>query len=562
MRATSSSANSCLRGHGHGRAAAAAACLVVVTLLVVVALDPRTEASWFVLSSSSSSSFPSSISKLQPSGGAGGGEPLLATTSSYSDGGDGGAGGKNSTGKQVLEDVLFQGHGGDGSMLSLINSSSGHDAPQLPVTPPAAAPALAPVLAPAPATESSDDTIQVVPQLERRRDVKLERIELGLAKARSAILEAIQNKDNRPPLVDKDYVPIGPVYRNAYAFHRSYLEMEKLFKVYVYEEGEPPVFHDGPCRSIYSTEGRFIYSMEMESRMRTRDPDLAHVFFLPFSVVKMVKMIYEPNSHDMGPLRRTVSDYIGVLSAKYPYWNRSLGADHFMLSCHDWGPYVSSANGHLFDNSIRVLCNANKSEGFNPAKDVSLPEINLRSDAVDRQVGGPSASHRPILAFFAGGNHGPVRPLLLDHWKGRGDPDVQVSEYLPRGVSYTGMMRRSRFCLCPGGYEVASPRLAEAIYLECVPVVVDDGDYALPFADVLNWDAFSVRVRVADIPRIKEILAAVSPRQYIRMQRRVRTVRRHFMVHGGAPRRYDAFHMILHSVWLRRLNVRVTAPQG
>ena len=117
---------------------------------------------------------------------------------------------------------------------------------------------------------------------------------------------------------------------------RSYLEMEKLFKVYVYEEGEPPVFHDGPCRSIYSTEGRFIYSMEMESRLRTRDPDLAHAFFLPFSVVKMVKMIYEPNSHDMGPLKRTVSDYINVLSTKYPYWNRSLGADHFMLSCHDW----------------------------------------------------------------------------------------------------------------------------------------------------------------------------------------------------------------------------------
>ena len=117
---------------------------------------------------------------------------------------------------------------------------------------------------------------------------------------------------------------------------RSYLEMEKLFKVYVYEEGEPPVFHDGPCRSIYSTEGRFIYSMEMESRLRTRDPDLAHAFFLPFSVVKMVKMIYEPNSHDMGPLKRTVSDYISVLSTKYPYWNRSLGADHFMLSCHDW----------------------------------------------------------------------------------------------------------------------------------------------------------------------------------------------------------------------------------
>ncbi|XP_062188016.1 probable glycosyltransferase At5g03795 [Phragmites australis] len=544
MTATTSSAP-CLHGHGHGRATAAyavAACLVAVTFLMAAALHPRTQASWFLSSSSS----PSAFHSLHSNGGGGGGEHLLATTSPYSDGSDGG---RNSADKEVREEVLFQRQAG-GGLLSLTNSSSVHGAPELSGTPPAPAPSSA--------KEISDNSIQVTPQVLRRRDVKLERIELGLAKARSAIMEAIRNKDNRPLLIDKDYVPVGPVYRNAYAFHRSYLEMEKLFKVYVYEEGEPPVFHDGPCHSIYSTEGRFIYSMEMESRMRTRDPDLAHVFFLPFSVVKMVKMIYEPNSHDMGPLRRTISDYIGVLSAKYPYWNRSLGADHFMLSCHDWGPYVSSADGHLFSNSIRVLCNANKSEGFNPSKDVSLPEINLRSDVVDRQVGGPSASHRPILAFFAGGNHGPVRPLLLEHWKGK-DPDVQVSEYLPRGVSYTDMMRRSRFCLCPGGYEVASPRLAEAIYLECVPVVVDDGDYALPFGDVLNWDAFSVRVRVADIPRLKEVLSAVSPRQYIRMQRRVRTVRRHFMVHGGAPQRYDVFHMILHSIWLRRLNVRVVA---
>lgn len=112
--------------------------------------------------------------------------------------------------------------------------------------------------------------------------------------------------------------------------------MEKLFKVYVYEEGEPPLFHDGPCRSIYASEGRFINSMDMDSRFRTRDPSLAHVFFLPFSVVSMVKLIYKRNSHDISPLTRTISDYINVVADKYPYWNRSLGADHFMLSCHDW----------------------------------------------------------------------------------------------------------------------------------------------------------------------------------------------------------------------------------
>lgn len=66
----------------------------------------------------------------------------------------------------------------------------------------------------------SDEVIQATPQVQSRRDVKLERLELGLAKARSAVKEAMRNKDKRPPLADKDYVPMGPVYRNAYAFHR------------------------------------------------------------------------------------------------------------------------------------------------------------------------------------------------------------------------------------------------------------------------------------------------------------------------------------------------------
>jgi len=58
------------------------------------------------------------------------------------------------------------------------------------------------------------------PRRVRRRDTKLERIEHGLSRARAAILEAIRNPSANSLTEDKDYVPRGPVYRNAYAFHR------------------------------------------------------------------------------------------------------------------------------------------------------------------------------------------------------------------------------------------------------------------------------------------------------------------------------------------------------
>ncbi|OIW20631.1 hypothetical protein TanjilG_18569 [Lupinus angustifolius] len=391
-------------------------------------------------------------------------------------------------------------------------------------------------------------------QMQPRKFSILDRMEAGLLQARAAIGQArLENQTHDP-----DYVPEGPMYWNAEVFHRSYLEMEKQFKVFVYEEGEPPVFHNGPCKSIYSMEGNFIHAMEMNDQFRTTDPEKAHVFFLPFSVVMMVRFVYIRDSHDFGPIRKTVIDYVNLVAGRYPYWNRSLGADHFMLACHDWGPETSLSVPNMYKNSIRVLCNANTSEGFNPSKDVSFPEINLQTGTINGFVGGPSASKRPVLAFFAGGLHGHIRSILLEHWENK-DEDIQVHRYLPKGVSYYAMLRKSKFCLCPSGYEVASPRVVEAIYTGCVPVLISD-HYVPPFSDVLKWKSFSVEVSVNDIPNLKEILTRISPRQYIRMQRRIGQIRRHFEV-NSPPKRFDVFHMILHSIWLRRLNFRIIDDQ-
>lgn len=62
-----------------------------------------------------------------------------------------------------------------------------------------------------------------------KRFSKLEKLEAGLVKARSAIKEAARNKNNTSIHEDPDYVPQGSVYRNANGFHR-YIPIQFLWK--------------------------------------------------------------------------------------------------------------------------------------------------------------------------------------------------------------------------------------------------------------------------------------------------------------------------------------------
>lgn len=341
------------------------------------------------------------------------------------------------------------------------------------------------------------------------------------------------------------------VYRNYSAFLRSYELMENTLKIYIYTEGEQPVFHQPALTGIYASEGRFMKQLEENKHFVTKNADQAHLFYLPFSSWMLEKALYVPDSHSSKNLVRYLSRYLQNITTTYRFWNRTDGADHFLVACHDWAPFETS---RIMANCIRALCNADAKGRFQFGKDVSLPETNVHvSENPLKDLGGKPPSERHILAFFAGRMHGYLRPILLSHWENK-DPDMKISGKLDKvkgQMSYSKYMKSSKYCISAKGYEAYTPRVVEAIFYECVPVIISD-NYVPPFFETLNWESFAVFILEKDIPNLKKILLSISEKRYIEMQQRVRQVQKHFLWHG-TPIKYDIFHMILHSIWHTRV---------
>ncbi|KAF8096510.1 hypothetical protein N665_0307s0039 [Sinapis alba] len=363
---------------------------------------------------------------------------------------------------------------------------------------------------------------------------------------------AARKEIENAPVVTTDRELYPPIFRNVSMFKRSYELMERILKVYVYKEGSRPIFHTPILKGLYASEGWFMKLMEGNKRYTVKDPRRAHLYYMPFSARMLEYTLYVRNSHNRTNLRQFLKEYTEHISSKYPFFNRTGGADHFLVACHDWAPYETR---HHMEHCIKALCNADVTGGFKIGRDISLPETYVRAAKNPlRDLGGKPPSQRRILAFYAGSMHGYLRTILLQHWKDK-DPDMRIYGRMPLGVAskmnYIEQMKSSKYCLCPKGYEVNSPRVVESIFYECVPVIISD-NFVPPFFEVLDWSAFSVIVAEKDIPRLKDILMSIPEEKYVKMQMAVRKAQRHFLWHAK-PERYDLFHMVLHSIWYNRV---------
>lgn len=112
--------------------------------------------------------------------------------------------------------------------------------------------------------------------------------------------------------------------------------MEQVLKIYIYKEGEKPIFHQPRLRGIYASEGWFMKLIEGNKQFVVRDPRKAHLFYLSFSSKMMRTVLYERNSSGPRDLEKYLKKHVGLIARKFRFWNRTGGADHFLVACHDW----------------------------------------------------------------------------------------------------------------------------------------------------------------------------------------------------------------------------------
>ncbi|KAL2605944.1 hypothetical protein AAZV13_09G155200 [Glycine max] len=183
------------------------------------------------------------------------------------------------------------------------------------------------------------------------------------------------------------------IFWDVSKFSRSYELMERKLKVFIYREGAKPIFQQPKMRGIYASEGWFMKLMEGNKRFIVRDPQKAHLFYLPFSS-QMLRVTLSNRKQ----MKQHLEKYVELIAGRYCFWNRTDGADHFLVACHDWASQITR---QPMKGCIRSLCNSNVAKGFQIGKDTTLPVTYVHS------VMGP-------LRRFAGIQKGLFWPFSLE----------------------------------------------------------------------------------------------------------------------------------------------------
>lgn len=349
---------------------------------------------------------------------------------------------------------------------------------------------------------------------------------------------------------------LSQLYHSPHVFSLNYEEMMQKLQISVYSSPSDNKYvehkHDGGSevnKELSSTADFFFRSLA-RSKFLTRDPEQAQLFLLPVSIDAL--WIEVGPEKVAAELRR----YVQKVRDDHPYWDRSLGADHFYLSCHAY-PHVNHRNFlELSKNAIQVACSPlRKNQHFFPHKDIVFPDYRPDNPKGTSDFP-PKAAQRTKLAYFSCPPEGDptLASSIPEEWTS--DPDFLVeSDSTADSWSIQNKVAASKFCVIASSHDTSS--IIDYLRLGCVPVFISKFDlHDLAFQDILNWHAFSVVFAGAtDISHLKDVLTDIPDTTYRRMQYLGHQAIKH-LEWNTPPVAYDAFHLTLYELWVRRHSIK------
>lgn len=304
----------------------------------------------------------------------------------------------------------------------------------------------------------------------------------------------------------------------------NYEKMLTTFRIYMYPPQKPFTFSTQPL-SVFNTS-------LLNSPFLTQNEGEAHLFYVPL-----------PPDLSTRSRARLVRD----LRISYPYWNRTLGADHFFVAPNGVDSSSDRNAVELKKNSVQISIFPTISGNFIPHKDITLPPVNPSPLALAQ---GPAVGDTALYLGFMTWDGKTLETGLVNEVKG--DPEFRIEA---EPSDHVDLVRNSKFCLFLYGGEMTW--MVEAMALGCVPVVlVDRPAQDFPLTDVLRWNDMALLVGTrGGVKRLKEVLNGVGEERYRQMRELGVAASRH-LVWNLEPQPYDAFHMVMYQLWLRRHTIR------
>ncbi|KAK9683353.1 hypothetical protein RND81_10G134300 [Saponaria officinalis] len=323
----------------------------------------------------------------------------------------------------------------------------------------------------------------------------------------------------------------------------DYSKMLSNLKIFIYP---PPPLNTTTTTINFSDEMipnplSLFHTSLLNSPYLTRHPTHATLFFLPFPPLST----------------RSLARHIQHIRTAYPFWNRSLGADHFYLTRHGVGPASTRNVVELVKNAVQISTFPSPAREFIPHKDLTLPPY-------FPPLTSPHAPLTPVppTRYLGYATSAKTFPTLEN------DDDFLIESATSDDDVYLENIKQSKFCLFNYADVAGMNKLGAALAHGCVPVVISDRPIQdFPLMDIIRWSEIAMFVGPnMGIDEIKRVLkgACEEGGGYERMRGLGVEAAHHMMwnveLEKGEP--LDAFEMVIYQLWLRRHSIRYATWDG